>query len=83
MFFAVTDNGIGIAPRERKNIFRKFYQVDRRLARESGGCGLGLSIADFTVRAHGGTLTVESAQGTGSTFTVRLPSSGVSAEANT
>jgi signal transduction histidine kinase len=71
--FAVQDNGIGIAPRERKKIFRRFYQVDQRLARESGGCGLGLSIVEFIVRAHGGTVQVESEPGRGSTFSVELP----------
>jgi signal transduction histidine kinase len=71
--FAVEDNGIGIAPRERKRIFRRFYRVDRRLARETGGCGLGLSIVEFIVRAHGGEVTVESRLGAGSTFRVWLP----------
>jgi signal transduction histidine kinase len=71
--FAVKDNGIGIAPREQKRIFRRFYQVDRRLARQAGGCGLGLSIVDFIVRAHGGRVNVESHPGTGSTFRVLLP----------
>jgi signal transduction histidine kinase len=71
--FAVEDNGIGIAPRELKRIFRRFYQVDRSLAREAGGCGLGLSIVDFLVRAHGGEVAVKSAPGQGSTFTVQLP----------
>jgi signal transduction histidine kinase len=71
--FAVTDNGIGIAPREQKRIFRRFYQVDRRLARETGGCGLGLSIVDFIVRAHGGQVRVESKPGAGSTFRVVTP----------
>jgi signal transduction histidine kinase len=72
--FAVKDNGIGITPRDQKRIFRRFYQVDRRLARETGGCGLGLSIVEFIVRAHGGTVNVESQPGAGSTFSVRLPS---------
>jgi signal transduction histidine kinase len=71
--FAVTDNGIGIAPREQTRIFRRFYQVDRRLARETGGCGLGLSIVDFIVRAHGGAVKLESRPGEGSTFRVLLP----------
>jgi len=71
--FAVEDNGIGIAPRERKKIFRRFYQVDRRLARETGGCGLGLSIVEFIVRAHGGSIEVESQPGRGSTFSVAVP----------
>jgi signal transduction histidine kinase len=71
--FAVEDNGIGIAPREQKRIFRKFYQVDRRLARETGGCGLGLSIVDEIVRAHGGSVRLQSRPGQGSTFFVSLP----------
>ena len=73
MVFAVEDNGIGIAPRDQKRIFRRFYQVDRRLSRDTGGCGLGLSIVEFIVRAHGGTVNVESQPGAGSTFSVRLP----------
>jgi signal transduction histidine kinase len=79
--FAVRDNGIGIAPREQKRIFRRFYQVDRRLARKAGGCGLGLSIVDFIVRAHGGSVSVESCLGTGSTFRVSLPCDAVSRRA--
>jgi signal transduction histidine kinase len=71
--FEVEDNGIGIAPRDQKRIFRRFYQVDQRLARETGGCGLGLSIVEFIVRAHGGTVRVTSRSGAGSTFIVRLP----------
>jgi signal transduction histidine kinase len=71
--FTVKDNGIGITPRDRKRIFRRFYQVDRRLTRETGGCGLGLSIVDFIVRAHGGTVDVESQPGAGSRFSVRIP----------
>jgi signal transduction histidine kinase len=70
----VQDNGIGIARRDRTRIFRPFYQVDQRLARERGGCGLGLSIVDFIVRAHGGQVTVESEPGAGSLFRVTLPS---------
>ncbi len=79
--FEVTDNGIGIAPRDQKRIFRRFYQVDQRLARETGGCGLGLSIVDFIVKAHGGSVRVESRPGAGSTFIVRLPCAAEAREA--
>ena len=71
--FAVKDNGIGIAARDRKRIFRRFYQVDRSLAREAGGCGLGLSIVESIIRAHGGSASVESEPGAGSTFRLALP----------
>ena len=55
--FIVSDNGIGIPAREQRRIFRRFYRVDQRLARETGGVGLGLSIVDLVVRGHGGTIT--------------------------
>lgn len=73
VLFAVKDNGIGLAPRETKRIFRRFYQVDQRLARTGGGCGLGLSIVQFIVNAHSGFVRVESEPGQGSKFTVVLP----------
>jgi signal transduction histidine kinase len=71
--FVVSDNGIGIPPREQRRIFRRFYRVDQRLSRETGGVGLGLSIVELIVRGHGGTATVRSEPGAGSTFTLRLP----------
>lgn len=71
--FAVSDNGIGIARRDQAKVFRRFYQVDRRLTRETSGCGLGLSIVEALVRAHGGTVSVASEPGQGSTFTIRIP----------
>jgi signal transduction histidine kinase len=75
LVFAVEDNGIGIPAREQNRIFRRFYQVDRRLSRDTGGVGLGLSIAALIVRAHRGSLQVASRLGEGSTFTVTLPAS--------
>ena len=58
--FTVEDNGIGIPAREQRRIFRRFYRVDQRLARETGGVGLGLSIVELIARAHGGAVTVRS-----------------------
>jgi signal transduction histidine kinase len=78
--FAVRDNGIGLSDREQKKIFRRFYQVDRRLTRHTGGVGLGLSIVEFIVKAHHGVVSVASSPGAGSTFTVSLPPSSSSAE---
>jgi heavy metal sensor kinase len=70
---SVTDSGIGIPPGEQAKIFERFYRVDRSRAREEGGMGLGLSIAESIARAHGGRILVESALGKGSIFTVVLP----------
>ena len=71
--FSVSDNGVGISRRSVKKIFKRFYQVDRSLARNAEGCGLGLSIAKFIVDAHKGSITVSSKHGEGSIFTVKLP----------
>jgi signal transduction histidine kinase len=72
--FTVKDNGIGLSPRQTKKIFKRFYQVDQRLSRTTGGCGLGLSIVKFVVTAHHGTVRVESQPERGSAFTITLPS---------
>jgi signal transduction histidine kinase len=74
VLFSVTDNGIGITPRERKKIFQPFYQADQPLSRKGSGCGLGLSIVQFITAAHHGSVSVESHPGGGSTFTLSLPS---------
>jgi len=71
--FSVIDNGIGIAPSEQKKIFQPFYQVDRHLSRKGSGCGLGLSIVRHITTAHGGRVSVESAPGVGSIFSITLP----------
>ena len=70
VMIAVEDNGIGIPPREFKRIFEPFYRV---LGSGSAGAGLGLAIVHRTVVAHGGKITVDSREGTGSRFTIRLP----------
>ena len=69
----VRDNGVGLSQRDAKRIFKRFYQADRRLSRGSGGCGLGLSIVQYIVEAHGGTVRVISEPGAGSRFIVNLP----------
>jgi two-component system sensor histidine kinase SenX3 len=71
--FLVQDNGIGIPMREQRRIFRRFYRVDQRLAQDTGGVGLGLSIVDLIARGHRGSVIVRSAPGAGSTFVLRVP----------
>jgi len=71
--FEIEDNGIGFPRSASKKIFERFYQVDRTLSRRAGGCGLGLSIVQFILSAHNGSITAASRPGKGSTFTVLLP----------
>ncbi len=72
----VTDNGAGIARSELRRIFDKFYRIDDRLSRRAEGSGLGLAIVKHVVRAHRAKVSVESAVGQGSTFTIVLPPKG-------
>jgi two-component system sensor histidine kinase SenX3 len=70
---AVIDQGIGIAAKDHQRIFERFYRVDRARSRTTGGAGLGLSIVRHVVSNHGGTVSVVSEEGRGSTFTIVLP----------
>ena len=69
----VRDHGIGIPSRDLGRIFERFYRVDRGRGRDTGGTGLGLSIVRHIASNHGGEVRVESVEGEGSTFTMRLP----------
>ena len=70
---SVTNKGAGIPPEQIPHLFERFYRADDARARTTGGFGLGLAIAKAIVEAHGGTITVKSDSGEGSTFIVHLP----------
>ncbi|MFJ4965833.1 Signal-transduction histidine kinase senX3 [Streptomyces sp. ADI96-02] len=80
---AVTDQGIGISEKDRERVFERFYRVDPARSRATGGTGLGLAIVKHVAASHGGEVTVWSSEGQGSTFTLRLPESGVARERTT
>ena len=69
----IKDTGIGIPKEEQEKIFKRFYRVDKSRSRETGGVGLGLSIADWIATSHHGRIEVDSELNKGSTFTVYLP----------
>ena len=69
----VQDDGIGIADTHLNRIWDRFYQVDPSRSASRAGAGLGLSMVQWIVHAHGGTIAVQSALGQGSTFTFVLP----------
>lgn len=70
---AVSDTGVGVDAADLPHVFRHFYRADQSRARSSGGTGLGLAIVKSLVEAHGGRVTVESAVGRGTTFTITFP----------
>ena len=83
--FTVADDGIGIPAAHQARIFERFYKVDRSRARVEqpgegieprGGSGLGLAIVRHLAEAHGGTVGVESVEGTGSRFWIEVPTAG-------
>jgi signal transduction histidine kinase len=77
---SVVDSGPGIAEADQQKIFEEFQQVDNSSTRKKGGTGLGLSISRKIVELHGGRITVQSAPGKGSTFTVTVPIKAPSTE---
>src|SRR5438045_421249 len=70
---SVHDTGIGIAPEDQERIFEEFQQATHQTEKSREGTGLGLSLSKRMVELHGGTISVDSAPGKGSTFTVELP----------
>jgi len=70
---SIKDNGIGIPSEKQKDLFKKFYQVDATLTRESGGSGLGLAICKGIIENHGGQISVDSTPNQGSVFSFTLP----------
>ena len=77
----VTDHGAGISEEDLPKIFERFYRADAARNSETGGHGLGLSIARIIVVAHSGKLRVRSKVGTGTTFEIVLPSEPSSGDA--
>jgi two-component system sensor histidine kinase SenX3 len=76
---SVIDQGVGIPKGDRERIFERFYRVDRARSRSTGGTGLGLSIVRHVAVNHSGSVEVESREGEGSTFTLRLPALSMAA----
>jgi two-component system sensor histidine kinase BaeS len=72
----VADTGTGIAPASLPHVFDRFWRADSARGRRTGGSGLGLAIARQIVTDHGGTISVTSQVGEGTTFTITLPAAG-------
>lgn len=73
IIIAVKDQGIGIATEHQDRLFERFYRCDKGRSKEQGGTGLGLSIVKHIAMAHGGSVSVESQPGQGSTFSISIP----------
>ena len=71
--FAVRDDGIGMTPEQVSRLFQRFTQADDTTTRKFGGTGLGLALSRAFARLMGGDVAVESVEGEGTTFTIRLP----------
>jgi two-component system phosphate regulon sensor histidine kinase PhoR len=69
----VSDTGPGIPPGHQARVFERFYVVDKSRSRKLGGTGLGLAIVKHVVGLHGGTISLRSEEGKGTTFSIRIP----------
>lgn len=72
-YIKVSDSGIGIPEEFKNRVFERFYRVDKARSRETGGTGLGLAITKNVILMHHGAIRVESTEGVGTTFSVRIP----------
>jgi heavy metal sensor kinase len=70
---AIEDEGPGIPSADASRVFDRFYRLDESRTRDTGGAGLGLAIAKWSIEAHGGNILLESAPGKGAVFSIRLP----------
>ena len=73
VFMEVEDNGVGISKEDQKQVFKKFYRSNRLEEKMVRGSGIGLTIVEHIVRAHGGEVLLESAVGRGTKVTIKLP----------
>ena len=69
----VADTGIGVAADEMPRLFERFHRIETARARSNEGSGIGLALVQELVELHGGTITADSGEGVGTTFTIRLP----------
>lgn len=69
----VKDTGMGISEEDQPKVFERFYRTEKSRSKETGGTGLGLAIVKHVALTHGGDVSVKSALGKGSTFTMRIP----------
>jgi two-component system phosphate regulon sensor histidine kinase PhoR len=83
LIISVKDTGPGIASEHIPRLTERFYRIDHSRSRETGGTGLGLAITKHVMQRHGGELLIQSELGKGSTFSLLLPKSRITEQAET
>jgi len=78
----VEDTGVGIPPEHLQHVFKRFYRVEQSRNGDRGGSGLGLSIAQSAVEAHGGSISISSTPGRGTVVSIKLPAELTGAKAD-